>query len=263
MIDELNLPEILSSLNNKDIYNIEILNTVDSTNLYLKNLAKNNAVHNTIIIADNQTSGRGRLGKSFFSPPGSGIYMSILFKADKLALPFSHITVAAGVAVCRVLGTVCNSSPSIKWVNDVFLNGKKVCGILAEGFVSPQDNAHYIIVGTGINVSTATSDFPVDISDIAGSVFPENASRNTIIAKIINEFENIFSCDNIAELIAEYKSYSMLINKEINFSLNSQSLAGTVTDINLDGNLVVALPDSKTIILKSGEVSLGSQNFVH
>ena len=81
--------------------------------------------------------------------------------------------------------------------------------------------------------------------------------------KFFYEFENIFSCDNIAELIAEYKSYSMLINKEINFSLNSQSLAGTVTDINLDGNLVVALPDSKTIILKSGEVSLGSQNFVH
>ncbi len=259
MTDRLDKNKILSLLNAD--YNVIILDTVDSTNLYLKTLAKNGALQNTVVIADTQTNGRGRLGKCFFSPPGTGIYMSILLKADSLKIPSSHITVASGVAVCRALESFCTEQPFIKWVNDIFLNGKKVCGILAESFVSPIDDSLYIIVGTGINISTNLTDFPRELSDIAGSVFPVKISRNFIIAKLLNEFEKIFSIENIDALISQYKEYSMLLNKEICFSLNGNTLSGRVSDINKEGNLVVTLSNGKIEILKSGEISLGSKNF--
>lgn len=259
MADKLNKNQILSLLNTD--YNIILLDTVDSTNLYLKELAKNGAPHNTVVIADTQTNGRGRLGKSFFSPAGTGIYMSLLLKADALKIPPSHITVASGVAVCHTLKEFCNTPPLIKWVNDIFLDRKKVCGILAESFVSPIDGSLYIIVGTGINVSTRHSDFPDDISDIAGSVFPPGISRSFIIARLLEEFEKAFSVEKIDVLIAQYKKYSLLLNKEICFSLNGTNLSGIVTDINNEGNLVIKLSNGETEILKSGEVSLGSKNF--
>ena len=261
MNDKLDKNKILSLL--KTDYNIIVLDRVDSTNLYLKSLAQSGASHNTVVIADTQTNGRGRLGKSFFSPPGTGIYMSILLKADNLKIPSSHITVASGVSVCHTLEEFCDKIPSIKWVNDIFLNGKKVCGILAESFVSPIDGLLYIIVGIGINISTNSTDFPDELSDIAGSVFPAGISRNTIIAKLLDDFKRTSSIDNIDALISQYKEHSMLLNKEIYFSLNGKILNGIAADINNEGNLIVLLPDGKKTILKSGEVSLGSGNFIN
>ena len=164
-----NNKDILSALdisrfteNNFPPDRIFALKTVNSTNSYAKNLAlEHSNQHETVVISDAQTAGRGRLGREFFSPPESGIYMSIILTPENIALPPSHLTVAAGVAVCRAIKDICPGSPSIKWVNDIFLEGKKVCGILAEGTLDPDTNQQKdIVVGLGLNVSTKSELFP-------------------------------------------------------------------------------------------------------
>ncbi|MBE7032512.1 MAG: biotin--[acetyl-CoA-carboxylase] ligase [Ruminococcaceae bacterium] len=242
-------------------YNIIVLETVSSTNLYLKELSKDGAPHETVVIADNQTNGRGRPGREFFSPSGTGIYMSILIHPDKTELQPGLLTVAAGVAVCRALESVCSTIPRIKWVNDIFVNGKKVCGVLAESLTNPLQGINSIIVGIGINVTTSSADFPGELSNIAGSVFPENATRNEIIAKVLAEFKMIYNSFDAKSLIEEYKSYLFVLGKKISFNQNGKTFSGIASDINTEGNLIVKLENGETITLKSGEVSLGSENF--
>lgn len=253
--------EKINSLICNTSYNLTVLETVNSTNAYLKELAKNNSPHGTVIIANKQTSGRGRLGREFFSPSGTGIYMSILIRPEEIELNPYLLTIAASVAVCRVLESVCSALPRIKWVNDIFINGKKVCGILAESLSNPTQGINSIIVGIGINVTTSAVDFPDELNTIAGSVFPENATRNEIIAKILTEFESICNADDAGKLIEEYKNFSLILHNKITFTKDGKLYTGTATDINLEGNLIVKLQNGETVTLKSGEISLGSENF--
>ncbi|MBQ9737132.1 MAG: biotin--[Clostridia bacterium] len=240
------------------------LKTVNSTNFYAKNLALRHInQHETVVISDTQTDGRGRLGREFFSPPESGIYMSIILTPENIVLPPSHLTVAAGVAVCRVLKDICPGAPSIKWVNDIFLEGKKVCGILAEGIWTPNTNLQKdIIVGIGLNVFTKSEVFPGKLNKIAGSIFPQGITRNEIIAKILMQFRSLYQSASVSSLIDEYKSYSLILGKHIVFSVGDKSFKGIAKDINNDGNLVVLLDSGKEMTLNSGEVSLGSSNFL-
>lgn len=254
---------ILSFTQNPDFFDINILKTVNSTNSYTKDLAIKGAKHLTVVIADSQTNGRGRLGRDFFSPGGTGIYMSILIDPQKIKIPFSLLTIAAGVAVCRTLNSICKSPALIKWVNDIFVNGKKVCGILAESILeSDTPSPACVILGIGINVSTPQDIFPGKLSEIAGSIFPENADRNVIIAKILTELSAIFENSLSESLILEYKEHSLVLSKKISFTQNGKAYIGTATDINIEGNLVVRLDSGKEMVLKSGEVSLGSLNFL-
>ena len=261
-MSNINLKDEINSLICDTSYNITVLKTVKSTNLYLKELAKNNSPHGTVIIANKQTGGRGRLGRKFFSPSDTGIYMSILIRPEEIKLDPYLLTVASGVAVCRALKSVCNTSPHIKWVNDIFLNNKKVCGILAES-LSGSTGINNIIVGIGINVTTSASDFPDELNSIAGSVFPENATRNEIIAKILTQLESLCNWDDAGKLIEEYKKLSLVLNKELSFTKDGKRYTGIATDINIEGNLVIELQSGETITLKSGEVSLGSENFTN
>ena len=254
------LKEKINSLICDTSYDIIVLETINSTNLYLKELAKKDAAHGTVVIADRQTNGRGRLGRQFFSPSGTGIYMSILIRPEEIKLDPQLLTVAAGVAVCRTLEDICNEAPRIKWVNDIFVGGRKVCGILAESF-SDSTGINSIIVGIGINVTTSAADFPAELSNIAGSIFPKNITRNEIIAKVLTEFERVCNFNDAKKLIEEYKAFSLVLNKELSFTKDGKHYTGIATDINIEGNLVVKLHSGETIVLKSGEVSLGSANF--
>ena len=186
--------------------------------------------------------------------------MSVLIRPEEINLNPYLLTIAAGVAVCRALESVCSETPYIKWVNDIFINNKKVCGILAESF-SVSMGINSIIVGIGINVTTSAADFPDELNNIAGSVFPENATRNEIIAKILTEFESVCNLNDARKLIEEYKAFSLVLNKELSFTKDGKSYTGIATDINIEGNLVVKLYGGETIVLKSGEISLGSGNF--
>ncbi|MBR5155812.1 MAG: biotin--[Clostridia bacterium] len=264
MTDNIIKEEITSLVNKKSSFNIIVLKTINSTNSYAKYLAKSGSPHETVVIADSQTEGRGRLGREFFSPEGTGIYMSILLKPEKIAIPMSFLTVAAGVAVCRVLNNISKTPAEIKWVNDIFMCQKKVCGILAEitndSIKGTIDN---IIVGIGLNVTTPDQVFPGKLGNVAGSVFPENISRNEIIAYIINELRTIYIENNIQKLIDEYKAYSLVLNKRINFTKNGETFTGTAIDINMEGNLIARLENGEKVVLKSGEISLGSENFTN
>lgn len=264
MSDILLQKNILSFVEKQNYYNIIVLETVNSTNTYTKRIALNNAPHATVVVADSQTNGRGRLGRDFFSPGGTGIYMSILIDPLKIKFPASLLTIAAGVAVCRTLTNICDSLPTIKWVNDIFMHGKKVCGVLAESVINSKINTpSYVIVGIGINVSTSAEAFPGKLNEIAGSVFPKNITRNEIIAKLLDEFDNVCCNTEIENLVDEYKKYSLVLEKKISFTKNGKAFNGIAKDINLDGNLVVVLEDGQEMILTSGEVSLRSSNFLN
>lgn len=259
---DLSAEDIKHNLNSTEFSDIFVLETVNSTNSYAKDLGINGGIHGTVVIANHQTAGRGRLGREFFSPKDSGLYMSFIIRPDKIRIAPSLLTVAAGVAVCRAITSVTDKVPQIKWVNDIFLNGKKICGILAESGTSTNSSVlDYIIVGIGLNVSTASELFPGKLRDIAGSLFPQNINRSKIAAEIINEFEKIILSNNVEVLIDEYKSYSLILDKKISFTKNGETFTGTAVDINTEGNLVVDLENGETLALKSGEVSLGSGNF--
>lgn len=249
--------DIRKALGDTSIANIIILETVDSTNLYAKKIATNGSKSDTVIIANHQTAGRGRLGREFFSPSNTGLYMSILLCNEHNTLAPSALTIAAGVAVCRAISTTCDKKTQIKWVNDIFLEGRKICGILAETGIE-SGALSYIIVGIGLNISTEV--FPGELKSIAGSL-DTNISRSIIAGEIIKEFYRLIPLCGSQELIDEYKHLSLIFGKKISFTKDGETYSGIATDINIEGNLIVTLDTQETIILKSGEVSLRSGTF--
>ena len=235
---------------------IIVMDEVDSTHLELKRLAQGGAKGGTVVIAERQTSGRGRLGRSFFSPAGSGIYMSVLnkpsFPAEKAVL----VTTAVSVAVCRAIEKVSGKRPLIKWVNDLYLNGKKICGILTEAIRDAKSGKiEYIVIGIGINCSE--TDFPDDIKNIAGSICEreESFSRNELIAEIMKEINSLGDFADSKDFIDEYKRRSLVLGKEIRILGQTEELA-TAVDIDENGGLVVRLSGGETKILSSGEISI-------
>lgn len=223
--------------------NIKIINfnTLPSTNTY----AKENADSLTlpcIIMADGQTAGRGRRGNTFFSPAETGLYMTAVFKAPD---DCSFLTPLAAVAVCKVLESH-GLSPKIKWVNDVFIDGQKVCGILTEVFKS--DGQNLIALGIGINLTT--SNFPAELSN-AGSV---GLKLNKSI--LASEITTLILNNNITDIVNEYQKRLFIINKRISYFKSNKEYTATVVGINDKCNLIVTNDDGSTDILSSGEISI-------
>ncbi len=249
--------DIRKVLGDTDISDLILLDSINSTNLYAKELALKGAKSNTVVIANHQTAGRGRLGREFYSPENTGLYMSILIRNEQVTLDPSAFTVAAGIAVCRAISTLCDKKPQIKWVNDIFFNGKKVCGILAEAGTE-SGVLSYIILGIGLNISTEV--FPGELNTIAGSL-NTTVSRSLIAGEIIKEFYRLIPLCGSQQLIDEYKHLSLVLGKKISFTKDGETYSGIATDINIEGNLIVSLENGENITLKSGEVSLRSETF--
>ncbi|MCL2819469.1 MAG: biotin--[acetyl-CoA-carboxylase] ligase [Oscillospiraceae bacterium] len=184
------------SLKDKLSCNIYIYDCLESTNLTAKKMALSGATHGTVIIADRQTAGRGQHGKSFHSPQGHGIYISFILDVNQLKLT-SHntITTAAAVSVCEAIESVCGKSPKVKKVNDIFLDDRKVCGILTESVIGAQSHEiKHLILGIGINFTTPPEAFPKDLQNIAGAIFPDCSppiTRNHLTAEIINRILSV------------------------------------------------------------------------
>ena len=230
----------------------QTLSETDSTNTRLKEWAREGRIAAPYVLtADSQTAGRGRLGRRFVSPSGTGLYMSIL-----IALPENtdagKITVLAAVAVCRAIHELTGLQPKIKWVNDLFLRGKKVCGILAERI----DEG--VIVGIGVNLKTPPGGFPPE-AGVAGAL-DVDIDRFALAGTIARYFLNGMETLDTDDAIAYYRAHMPLIGQEIRYQKDGQEKNARVTGVSDDGGLMIE-DDSGPHILRTGEVSLGSQGF--
>lgn len=243
-----------------DGVNLRVFDIVDSTNTVIRNLANGGSGEKTVVVANGQTQGRGRRSRSFFSPSDSGIYMSILLRPQNDIKDAVLITASAAVCVARAIDKVCNVKTEIKWVNDIYLNNKKVCGILAESTLDPKTaSAKYIILGIGVNLYHPKNDFPSEIKNIAASVLEnkeENIDlRDSLAAEIINEFFSIYPDVSSAEVYNEYKDRLMLIGKDVTVYNADKEYEATVFDLDENFRLCVRTKSDEQIYLNSGEVS--------
>lgn len=232
-------------------YIIELKRKVSSTNLIMKEKAQTGAEEFSVLIASEQTAGRGRLGRTFHSPKGTGIYMSVLLAPEKDRNPLL-ITVDTAVCVARVLEKLTGDKALIKWVNDIYIKGRKVCGILAERV------GDKIVLGIGINVFSPKRGFPDDIKDRAGALFEvkERYIKEKVITELLNEFYNIYMNPVREELLAEYKSRSMVTGKNILILRNDGKEEAVAIDINDDYSLMVKKENGETENLNTGDVSI-------
>lgn len=218
---------------------IEVYKTVDSTNTQLKRRAIDGGEHGFVLLAEEQTNGKGRLGRSFYSPSGTGIYMSILLRPEFSGSDTVLVTTAAAVAVCRAISGVMGVETQIKWVNDVYFGEKKICGILTEAISDCETGrVGSVIVGIGINYRT--EDFPEEIKDRAGSVGAKSrVPRNCVAAAVVNEFFKIYEHLMEREFMDEYRMRSNVLGKEVRFLEKGVWYTADAVDLDADGGLVV------------------------
>ena len=232
--------------------------SVESTNKTAKELASGGAAHGTVIIADAQTAGRGRYGRTFYSPPGSGLYMSVLFRGAALRLPQPTLcTVAAAVAICRAVRSVTGQEAQIKWVNDILLGGRKVCGILTEASTSLESGCiDWLVIGIGINVHT--DNFPNDLSRTAASLRPGECGglRNRLAAALVNTFLSSDDWLHGAGVFAEYRAHLSMLGRTVTVLEAGGAYDALALDVDESGRLVVQKEDGERLTLSSGEISV-------
>lgn len=239
-----------------DIGNLPIkvvfYDTTDSTNTRAKEYAKTAADRETVIfVANHQSAGRGRLGRSFISNEDAGIYLSILTYPDKSGADATAVTARAAVALARAVDSLAGTKTQIKWVNDIFLGGKKLAGILTEAEMLENGKIGYLVVGMGINVyKNAISE---EISDIATSIESEintAIDRSKLTAEIIRQY---FAWDS--NYLDEYRARSLVIGKRVTVIKPTEQYEATVVGINDDFSLQIQR-DGKEERLFTGEISI-------
>ncbi len=239
---------------------IHVIPETGSTNDDMKAMAAYGAPDGTVIVTDKQKSGKGRMGRSFFSPQ-SGVYLSMLLRPETDVIQALHYTVVAAVAVCRTVEKLSGRKAQIKWVNDVYVDGRKVCGILAEGSVSG-DRPEWIIVGIGTNITPPEGGFPEEIASRAGALFEEGKAPRDIselyAAELICELRRCMSLsrETVDEIIAEYRERSLVIGRDIIALTPAGERPCRAVGITDAAELMVEYPDGRRGILFSGEVSL-------
>lgn len=259
----LSADEIKRFLNNKSLADkILVYDVVDSTNNVAKTYAVSSGsrdVFDRVFTANSQTAGKGRLGRSFYSPPSSGLYISFLLHPKVHAESAVMLTTAASVAVSKAIENAIGKETEIKWVNDVYLNNKKICGILTEAVTDFESGAvESVVIGIGINMST--DDFPEDVGRVAGSLEVSSGvcTRSRLAAEVINQVDEII-CGRILNkndysYIDEYKRRSMVLDRDI-LIVNTNEIAHVV-DIDDRGGLVVVTEDGTKRTLSTGEISI-------
>lgn len=243
-----------------DGYSAIFLTEVDSTNTYLKNLtAASHLPEGTVVVSSRQTKGRGRMGRNFFSPDNTGLYMSIFLRPTLPAAEAVNITAAAAVAVARAIESIANKKAEIKWVNDIYVEGCKVCGILTEAsFNMESGNLDYAIVGIGINVFPPKDGFPQEIRHTAGCLLDKVTpnTRNKLFSYILKEFHLIYKELPSKIFVEEYRSRSCVIGKEVTVVCGNLTYPATVLDIDQDCSLKVSTSEGQVKHLSSGEITI-------
>ena len=241
------------------INNIEVYKTVTSTNDLAKQYALDLKPEGTVIVAREQTAGRGRKGRSFYSPMSTGVYISVLLRPELTAEKTLYITTAAAVAVAKAIEKISGKEAKIKWVNDIFVDGKKVCGILTEGATDFETGKmQYAVLGIGVNIKKPENDFPSEIQNIAGSVFDttDKEVSSIIVAEILNNFMNYYK--NLANkpFYEEYKKRMFLIGKHLTVYSGKDSYPAVAIDLDKELSLIVKDENGNIKKLNTGEVSI-------
>lgn len=238
------------------------LDTVDSTNNYAKALAMNGGADGTAIVADEQTGGRGRLGRSFVSPKGKGIYLTLLYRPDIPPSRAINLTAYAAVAVCDGIEAAAGVRPGIKWPNDIVLGGKKLCGILTEMAVEGETGAlQYVITGIGMNINHAPEDFPPDVRAVATSLAQElgrPVARGPLCAAVINAFDDMHAAwlRGGGDLRDRYRYGCLTLGKPVRLLRGGTAEEAFAEALDDELGLIVRHPDGRRETVTAGEVSV-------
>ena len=224
-------------------------------------MALENAPHGTILIAGQQTGGRGRLGRSFYSPADAGIYMSVLLRPNCAPTELMHLTCAAAGAACDAVEAAAGIRPGIKWTNDLVFGKRKLAGILTELGLDAKGNVSYAIIGIGINCCQQISDFPMELRNMAGSLSiatGKAVSRAQVAAALITQLERMDRqlLTGKAAMLEQYRRDCVTLGQEISVLRGEDVRHGTALDIDDSGALVVRFDDGCTKAVSSGEVSI-------
>ncbi len=234
--------------------------SIDSTNSEAKRLLETQLSGNFLVVSDEQTAGRGRHGRFFHSPEKTGLYMSLALQHISSEVDAALLTTAAAVAVCQSIEHMTSLSPKIKWVNDIFLNGRKICGILTEGIMNFEtQSVESIILGIGINISVDREQLPEDLKDKVGGITNHSSgtiNRNNLTVSIINNFLAIYQNINSRTFLEDYRERCFVLGKTITFKQKQEQIRAIAEGIDDDGGLIVRLEDGSHKILSYGEISI-------
>lgn len=259
--DILSQAEILSSIRGswagREIF---YLDEVDSTNTAAKKAAENGAVHGTLVVSERQTGGKGRRGRAWDSPRGTGIFMTLILRPNMAPVHASMLTLVAALAVADGIRECTGAESLIKWPNDIVMSGKKVCGILTEMSADP-DCINYVAVGIGINVNM--EEFPEEIRGVAASIFTETGKktkRSLLISAVMAAFERYYEVfmktTDMSGLLEDYNGKLANCGRTVRVLDPAGEYSGTAIGIDREGELLVEMEDTTVRRVLSGEVSV-------
>ena len=237
-----------------------------STNFLAKSLAGDGSPEGTMVVADSQTGGRGRMGRTWVSPSGVNLYFSLILRPELPSIRVPQLTLLVAAAIHQALSSVApDLDPLIKWPNDILLNGRKVCGVLCE-MQSEPDFTHFVVVGIGINVNQ--TELTTELQEIATSLFLETGrlfSRPELLASVLNHFEPLYDAwllqDDLGFILPYLEKYSLLQSKQVTVDQLKQTISGKVSGISPGGELMLDGKDGQTLLVSSGEAHLRKEHF--
>lgn len=240
---------------------LHLLDTTVSTQENAMRLAERGAAEGTLVIAEEQTGGRGRQGRKFFSPSGQGIWMSVILRPQQPLQYTPQLTLLVGVAVCRAVRRITGVAAVIKWPNDLLIDGRKVCGILLESAVEDQ-RTRYCIAGIGIDVNLDATDYPVELQNIATSLKEATGAhvdRTALIAAVMEELENLYTLygeEGFKSIGVMWEALSAIVGRRVSVKDNGQAIEGTVEGLDASGALLVRRSDGSLATLFAGDVQM-------
>lgn len=239
---------------------VTVLPTVHSTNKWIREKADQGLLEGYTIVSNEQTSGRGRYGREFFSPPDTGIYMSILLRPSNYsARQAVRLTTMTAVAMCEAIEEISDETAQIKWVNDIYVRGKKVCGILTEASFGLENGIlDYAILGVGVNVYLPQNGFPQELEQIAGAIFEhaKNDAKNHLTAEFLNRFMKYYTAQDSTDYIEKYRNRNLAVGKQITFISGNETRNACVCGIDDECRLIVRYENGELDHLAYGEIKI-------
>ena len=239
---------------------LTVLPTAPSTNALVREKANQGRPEGCLIVACEQTDGRGRYGRQFFSPGDTGVYLSLLLRPTAYSpQQATCLTAAAAAAMCQAIEAVTGQQPGIKWVNDIFLHGKKVCGILTEAAVGLETGAlDYMVLGAGVNLYPPAEGFPEEIQPIAGSVLERSCpeAKNRLVGEFLNRFWDFYTHPECRTYLEDYRSRSLAIGQNVTVLSAGRAVSAYAYGIDDDFRLLVRYENGDTEALSYGEIRI-------